>query len=360
MNNEAELPNSIWETVQEKEVEETKKVWERTFDEPFEKAGGGVAVEFDKGKTPIFWEISDVDVNSKYKSMIPRFLLEVHIFVRLNARMKATNRDTEHDFLSPNGSNLLNSMLFCWNDFLKAPSITLRREVNQVRVVASITPPVQAPYLLKCVPDRVTNNSETMISDVIMKLSNYRPQKGRWLSRTVLDHAGRECFVVRIRVGEGFWRRGAETPSTLKLLRGRKMEYQGNENENKVVKYEKEVDDGFITLVRFTEGNLTGRAIALLNWKLLVVELAPEEDAVLVLLLFISILRTPWYWNASDVMAHHDDVGSTRKPAPVKGSDMLYKRGIITYEMLEREWIVISFSLILSEVEKDADNLNIT
>ncbi|KAK8701574.1 hypothetical protein V6N13_019961 [Hibiscus sabdariffa] len=317
MNNEAELPNSIWETVQEKEVEETKKVWERTFDEPFEKAGGGVAVEFDKGKTPIFWEISDVDVNSKYKSMIPRFLLE-------------------------------------------APSITLRREVNQVRVVASITPPVQAPYLLKCVPDRVTNNSETMISDVIMKLSNYRPQKGRWLSRTVLDHAGRECFVVRIRVGEGFWRRGAETPSTLKLLRGRKMEYQGNENENKVVKYEKEVDDGFITLVRFTEGNLTGRAIALLNWKLLVVELAPEEDAVLVLLLFISILRTPWYWNASDVMAHHDDVGSTRKPAPVKGSDMLYKRGIITYEMLEREWIVISFSLILSEVEKDADNLNIT
>ncbi|KAL4303511.1 hypothetical protein GQ457_10G013210 [Hibiscus cannabinus] len=498
----------LWETVQEKEVEETKKVWERTFDEPYEKAGGGVAVEFDKGKPPIFWEISDVDVNSKYKSMIPRFLLEVRIFVRLNARMKATNRDTEHDFLRLRmvrchrelkldksianfscdswrkawhlycefgtrglivelrgrggncfqGSNLLNSMSFCWNDFLRAPSITLKREINQVRVVASITPPVQAPYLLKCVPDRVTDDSGAMISDVILKLSNYRPQKGRWLSRTVLDHAGRECFVVRIRVGEGFWRRGAEIPSAvnwedriieiregswsyvagsigrapekvvgtatpkessdqwqaawqlstgdelvinlgsstsssgpsfclknressdsfMKLLRGRKMEYQGNESESKVAEDEKEVDDGFITLVRFTEGNPRGRATALLNWKLLVVELAPEEDAVLVLLLCISILRTvtemskedvgrllirqrlkeaklgtrdwgsvvldpsslsslytspymqPWYWNANDVMARHDDVGSTGKLAPVEGSNMLYKRGIIT------------------------------
>ncbi|XVF06006.1 hypothetical protein REPUB_Repub06bG0010900 [Reevesia pubescens] len=258
----------LWETVKEKEVEETKKLWERTFDQPYEKAGGGITVELDKvnlAKPPIYWEVSDVDVNSKYKSMIPRFLLEVCVFVRLKAQMKATKGDTKHKFLrlrmvrchrelkldksTPNfsydswqkawhlycefgtrglmvefrgrgshcfkGSKLLKSMAFCWNDLLRAPSITLTREIDQVRIVASITPPVQAPYLLKCVPDRVTDDSGAMISDVILKLNNYRPQKGRWLSRTVLDHAGRECFVVRIRVGGGFWRRGSETPSAV-------------------------------------------------------------------------------------------------------------------------------------------------
>ncbi|TYI03067.1 hypothetical protein ES332_A11G311900v1 [Gossypium tomentosum] len=110
------------------------------------------------------------------------------------------------------GSKLVKSIVFCWNDLVRAPCITLRRDVDEMRVVASITSPVQAPYLLKCVPDRVTDDSGAMVSDVILKLNNYRPQKGRWLSRTVLDHAGRECFVVRIRVGGGFWRRGAETP----------------------------------------------------------------------------------------------------------------------------------------------------
>lgn len=75
----------LWETVKEKEVEESKNLWERTFDQPYEKAGGGLAVELDnlKAKRPIYWEVSDVDVNTKYKSMIPRFLLEV-ILASLN------------------------------------------------------------------------------------------------------------------------------------------------------------------------------------------------------------------------------------------------------------------------------------
>lgn len=98
------------------------------------------------------------------------------------------------------GSNLLNNTAILWNDLLRAPSLTLQNEVQQqVRVVTSVTPPVQAPYLLKCVPDRVTDDSGAMISDVILRMNQYRPQEGRWLSRTVLDHAGRECFIVRIR-----------------------------------------------------------------------------------------------------------------------------------------------------------------
>lgn len=98
------------------------------------------------------------------------------------------------------GSSLQATVTFHWNDLLRAPSLTLEREVaQQARIVTSITPPVQAPYFLKCVPDRVTDNSGAMISDVILRMNRYRPQEGRWLSRTVLDHAGRECFVVRMR-----------------------------------------------------------------------------------------------------------------------------------------------------------------
>uniref|UniRef100_A0A2C9VBW7 GRPD C-terminal domain-containing protein n=1 Tax=Manihot esculenta TaxID=3983 RepID=A0A2C9VBW7_MANES len=277
----------IWETVKEKEVEETKKVGEYAFDQPYEKA----------------------DVNTKYKSLLPRFLLEVYVFVRLKSRMS-----------------------------------------------------------IKAVPDDNKNNFLR-----------------QWLSRTVLDHAGRECFVVRIRVGGGFWRRGGETPSavkwedriievregswsyvagsigrapekvvgtatpkepqenwqaswcfstgeellvswqspstlvcdlrfcltnqtypdsTVKLLKGRKMAYQIKKtrtDSEKQEKQKKEVNDnedededeeGFVPLVRFTEDNPTGRATALLNWKLLIVEVLPEEDAVLAILLCISILRS--------------------------------------------------------------------
>lgn len=98
------------------------------------------------------------------------------------------------------GSSLRDSVSFSWNDLLRAPSLTSVKEIDErMRTIASITPPVQASYLLKCVPDRVTDDSGAMISDVILKMNNYRPQEGRWLSRTVLDHAGRECFVTRMR-----------------------------------------------------------------------------------------------------------------------------------------------------------------
>lgn len=66
-----------WEDVKEEDVENTKKLWERIFDQPFEKAGGlaiGKAVDL---KPPIYWEVTDTDVNVKYSSMLPRFLLEV-------------------------------------------------------------------------------------------------------------------------------------------------------------------------------------------------------------------------------------------------------------------------------------------
>ncbi|XP_043815010.1 uncharacterized protein LOC110620867 isoform X2 [Manihot esculenta] len=267
---EVEKIVGMWETLKEKEVEETNKAWENAFDQPYEKAGG--TMEFHglaPIQPPVYWEVSDTDVNTKYKSLFPRFLLEVCIFVRLKstASLRVVADDKKHNFLrlrilrchremkidKPISGFSLDSwkkvsQIFCefgtrglmlelhkhvggcfktkkventatflWNDLLRAHSLTLERELDkQMRVVASITPPVQAPYLLKCVPDSVTDDSGTMVSDVILRMNHYRPQEGRWLSRTVLDHAGRECFVVRIRVGGGFWRRGGETPSTVK------------------------------------------------------------------------------------------------------------------------------------------------
>lgn len=255
-----------WEDVKEEDVENTKKLWERIFDQPFEKAGGlaiGKAVDL---KPPIYWEVTDTDVNVKYSSMLPRFLLEVCLTVKPKPKTK-TLGNTSKEFLRLQmvrchrelkidrplceftcqrwqkalhlycefgtkgmvlevrqrgggcikGSSVRESVTFLWNDLLRAPSLNLEKEIDQkVRVATSITPPVQASYLLKCVPDRVSDDSGAMISDVILRMNQYHPQEGRWLSRTVLDHAGRECFVIRFRVGGGFWRRGAETPSAVK------------------------------------------------------------------------------------------------------------------------------------------------
>ncbi|PNX96029.1 hypothetical protein L195_g019229 [Trifolium pratense] len=511
---------TISEPVKEKDFEETKKLWDRAFNQPYEKAGGEVSLALEgviSIKAPISWDESDTDVNTKYKSLLPRFLLEACVFVRPKPRIKASQKDTNRDFLrlrmirchselklddaisnfpfdswkkawhlycefGTKGvmleyrrhgggnclkqSNMQDTVSFRWNDLLRSDSLTLEKEVSQqVNAVVSITPPVQASYLLKCVPDRVTDDSGAMISDVFLKMNSYHPQEGRWLSRTVLDHAGRVCFVIRIRVGGGFWRRGGETPSavkwedriieiregswsyvagsigrapekvvatatpkehaeqckavwlfstgdeliiqwdsslsissltfsltnqtspselSVKLLKGRQMQYQVNKtkskNKNEETKSELEEDEeGFLTLVRFAEDNPNGKATALLNWKLLVVEVLPEEDTVLMLLLCISILKSvsemkkhdvggllvrrrlkqanfgtkdwgsvildpssfgdspyvqPWYWNARLVMAFDEGEQLKKQPvlshSAVEGSDKLYKNGIIS------------------------------
>ncbi|XP_022136059.1 uncharacterized protein LOC111007846 isoform X2 [Momordica charantia] len=511
------------ETVKPKELEETKKIWHRTFGQPYEKAGGGTIMELDRvvtSKSLVYWEVSDSDVNAKYKSMTPRFILEVCVFIGLNAQkqplqqvasrefvrlrtlrchrefkldqlISSLNNDLWHkawhlycefgtkgvviELQHPSGncfkgSSIRGTVTFKWNDLLRAPSLTLERKLDQkLKIVTSITPPVQAPYLLKCVPDKVTDDSGAMISDVVLRMNQYRPQEGRWLSRTVLDHCGRECFVIRMRVGGGFWRRGAETPlpvkwedriieiregswsyiagsigrspekvvgtatpkqppeeweaawcfstgdelmiqwdtstpkaalsfsltnptseSSVRLLKGRRMQYQvgkkfkERQNNSGVEEDKEEVGDGagFVTMIRCTDEDPNGRATALLNWKLLVIELLPEEDAVLALLLCVSILRSvsemrkedvgnllirrrvretkiglrdwgsimlhpspktsatylphlqPWYCNPEAVIASESVDHLTGQPAssylPVEGGDKLYKRGIIT------------------------------
>ncbi|KAK1319749.1 hypothetical protein QJS10_CPB04g00878 [Acorus calamus] len=490
------------ETAEEGGLESTREMWERAFDKPYERAGSVILVGPGPAELPVFcWEASEVDVNRRYKTMEPRFLLEVCVYLKGKWEARE-NKDPKSTFIrlrtlkchrelkmdkpisdvhseiswlktwhlfcefgtkgvsldirqrrnsclgSQNKSR--KKLVFFWNDILRATSLNLMKELDvSLMAAASVTPPAQAPYLLKCVPDRVTDNSGSMISDVILRMNSYRPQEGRWLSRTVLNHAGKECFVIRIRLSGGFWRRGAETPTLIKweeriieiregpwlyvggsvgsipgkvvgkatpkedsrekkatwcistddvltiswedgldfqlenqnsdekvkLLKGRKFQYEtmkgGSTKAN-------EEDEQFVTLVRYTQGSPNGKATALINWKLSVVEFLPEEDAVLVLLLCTAIVRTisqtrredvggllvrrrlkepvvgsrdwgsvmlnppskandphlqPWYWNAKRVLASAEAADSARQAAygisPADGKDSLYRQGIL-------------------------------
>ncbi|CAM8969112.1 unnamed protein product [Rhodiola kirilowii] len=260
----------IWMLPKPAEVKETKMLWDKAYNQPYEKAGGEIVVESENpnsAKLPVYWDVSDVDVSSKYRSLSPRFLLEVIVLVRLahdrakvqpdmgrdslRLRMIRSHKELKIDkpvssfpsdswekiwHLYPEfgtkgitlelrqlgtgcfkGNAAQETFGIHWNELLRAPSLTIEKVLERrVRVVVSVTPPIQAPYLLKCVPDKVTDDSGDMVCDEILKMNNYKPQEGRWLSRTVLDHAGRECFVLRLRVASGFWRRGAEVPLVVK------------------------------------------------------------------------------------------------------------------------------------------------
>lgn len=149
------------------------------------------------------------------------------------------------------------------------------------------------------------------------------------------------------------------------------MQYKGDGEE--------EDDEGFVTVVRSTEEDPTQKATALIDWKHQAVEFLPEEDAVFVLLLSVSILRSvtqkrrqdvgkllvrkriteatgerdwgsvivdasssnvsspyvePWYRNSGKVMAMEEKAQVARYPYPVRsysnvdGGDNLYKHVI--------------------------------
>nr|POE75332.1 hypothetical protein CFP56_19053 [Quercus suber] len=58
---------TVWESVKEKEMKETKILWERAFDQPYDKARGEVVLDLDRVnlvKPPVYWEVSDTDVNT--------------------------------------------------------------------------------------------------------------------------------------------------------------------------------------------------------------------------------------------------------------------------------------------------------
>lgn len=66
----------VGDALKEEDVKETKILWERTFDQPYEKAGAA-AIARPISEPPFYWDITDTDANTKYKSLVPRFLFEV-------------------------------------------------------------------------------------------------------------------------------------------------------------------------------------------------------------------------------------------------------------------------------------------
>ncbi|CAD6231421.1 unnamed protein product [Miscanthus lutarioriparius] len=265
-DNVAKVGVGYGEVVSDEVIGRTRGLWEDAYDEPYDMAGSEVdAGAVSAAREAFYWvpAASEEDANRLYKSLQPRFIMEVYVFLKgefdkeptskefLRLRTQRCHRSLK---LNKSMSNLackswqkvwhlycefatrglliefrrtlsgcfrkskfLKNITFSWSDVLHEKALTLTEELDvRMRAMASITPPVQAPYLLKCVPDRVTDDGGAMISDVILRMRNYRPQEGRWLTRTVLDHSGRECFVIRMRVGRGIWRRGAETPMAVK------------------------------------------------------------------------------------------------------------------------------------------------
>uniref|UniRef100_A0A0D9V0M6 GRPD C-terminal domain-containing protein n=1 Tax=Leersia perrieri TaxID=77586 RepID=A0A0D9V0M6_9ORYZ len=265
-DNVAKVVVGYGEVVSEEMVERTKLLWEEAYDEPYVMAGSEIGkTEVGAAREAFYWEAaaSEEDANRLYKGLQPRFIMEVYVFLKgefdsehaskefLRLRTQRCHRSlklnkplfnlscknwqqTWHLYCefatrvliievrrSTSGcfrnSKLVKNISFSWSDMLHEKSLMLTEELDvRMKAMASITPPVQAPYLLKCVPDRVTDDGGAMISDVILRTRSYRPQEGRWLTRTVLDHSGKECFVIRMRIGRGIWRRGAETPIAVK------------------------------------------------------------------------------------------------------------------------------------------------
>lgn len=245
---------------------------------------------------------------------------------------------------------------------------TERKQPQQIKLEVSITPPVQAPYLLKSVPDRVTDDHGAMLSSTIVRRRRHEPQSGRWISRTVLNHMGKESFVIRIRAAKGSWRKSGDRPVgvdwnerviniheggwnyvasnvgiapekivanasplaheleeyklswalstgdtliisrqmsdlnwerhlefTLKtsgrgagvarLVNGRKQQYE-------VPGASPQEEEGFVTLIRYGPHTPQGKATALFNFKISAIEVLPEEDVVLVLLLCTATMRS--------------------------------------------------------------------
>lgn len=262
-----------------------------------------------------------------------------------------------------------------WLELQKTPmlsqeaSLTVKKRHRyplQLRLGISMTPPVQGSYLLKSVPDRVTDDKGQMLSSTIVRMRRNQPQCGRWVSRTVLNHQGKESFVIRIRAAKGIWQKSGDRPvgvdwnervinvheggwnyiahrvgiapekivgsatplaheleeyklswalstgDTLiisrqmgdqdwerhleftlntsraglaRLVNGRKLQYE-------VPGTTSEEEDGFVTLIRYSPQNPHGRATALFNFKMSAMEIVPQEDVLLVLLLCTATLRS--------------------------------------------------------------------
>lgn len=117
------------------------------------------------------------------------------------------------------GSRVLGTANLEWEKVQSKPGLFLDTQLDlsgfnllpnghkcpNLHVAVSMTPPEQGPFLLRSVFMRGTDDSGSMICEDVVLQNGFKPQVGRWVSRTVLDHMDREVFVVRKRVATGIW-----------------------------------------------------------------------------------------------------------------------------------------------------------
>ena len=70
----------------------------------------------------------------------------------------------------------------------------LNNKPPALEIAASITPPLPSPYLLRGINAKTTDDNFQDLTDRWRHI-----QMGRWLTRSVLDHKGKDIFTVRIR-----------------------------------------------------------------------------------------------------------------------------------------------------------------
>ncbi|XP_024542429.1 glycine-rich domain-containing protein 1-like, partial [Selaginella moellendorffii] len=148
-----------------------------------------------------------------------------------------------------------------------------------VLVYISATPPVTANYLLRSV--RVGDTGEDGVTR-----SSFSSQ-GVWITRTVFDHANKECFVIRC-----WW--SLLDDAIVLVVEKDASDKQWNMRPGMSLNVEFKSEDYqmeacFVTMVRFTSDAPQGKATALINWRSGGMEIDPNEDVLLVLLFSATI-----------------------------------------------------------------------
>ena len=87
---------------------------------------------------------------------------------------------------------VLESPSLAYNGWVTLESSNYQKPEPSLFISVSLTPPQPAPQLLRTINSIATDDTGTMQTWV-------RKQPGRWLTRTVLDHANREVFIIRVR-----------------------------------------------------------------------------------------------------------------------------------------------------------------
>ncbi|KAK6121111.1 hypothetical protein DH2020_045137 [Rehmannia glutinosa] len=420
----------LWETVKDEDVQETKMLWERTFDQPYEKAGGSAIARNVTDETPFYWDVTNIDVNTRYKSLVPRFLFEVCISVKLTSSIKQTKRDISQEFLRlrmmkchkelkmdrPVTYFASESWQKAWHLYCEfgtkglivelrhrgglcsRGSVSLSNESRggflekrgeapkavkwEERIIEICESLEILPSNFYCYRSHVPSSAAKVVGTATPKepTEGYQASWSFSTGNDLLIQWDTSTSMSGLRFD---LQNNASSASTVKLLQGRQLQYQVK-NSSIDTKGKEKINDEeneFVTIIRYSDENPTGKATALLNWKLLVVELLPEEDAILVLLVCLSILRSvsemkredvgnllvrrrireatigerdwgsvilhpssycrstsstylqPWYWNAKVVMASQVKDQVVTPPSSnysqAEGGDKLYKSGII-------------------------------